>query len=111
MYLPARLIENITAFLRHWYFDSFLNTSHFMLNVFEEMDRIFALKINFRNLLKPLYQDATVIGYLLGFVFRFFRVVVASAVYLVVFLISVVFYLTWLAIPIYVVYMISGHAR
>ena len=106
IYIPKRFFLNIYWFLRHWYFESFFNMSHFMLNVFEGMDRSLALKINLRNIFKPLYQDATIIGYVLGFLLRFFKVVVASITYLFVFVISVTTYLLWLAIPIYVIYKI-----
>jgi len=100
---------NITRFMRHWYVDSFLGTSHFMLDVFERLDRTFALKINARNLFKPLYQDATAVGYILGFLLRSLRVIIGSAVYFFVFLLSVVIYLAWLAVPLLIVWNIVKH--
>ena len=110
IYIPQRLLFNIYSFLRHWYFESFLNTSYFMLNVFESLDKTFALEIHLRNLFKPMYQDATIFGYVLGFLFRSSRSVVASVVYLFVFALSVAGYLAWLFLPPYVIYMIfSSH--
>jgi len=80
-----------------------------MLNIFEGMDRSLALKINLRNIFKPLYQDTSIIGYLLGFLFRFFWVIFALIVYFFVFITSVLLYLLWLTIPIYIIYKIFSH--
>lgn len=105
-YISTRFVLNIYYFLRHWYYNSFLNTSDFMLGVFHELDKFFALKISFRNLFKPLYQDRTIIGYTLGFLFRFFRIIIASIIYSIIFIISVALYIAWLAILVYIIYRI-----
>lgn len=77
-----------------------------MLELFEELDKAFALKINTRNLFKPLYRDKSIIGYIMGFILRSFRIFIASILYLFIFSASVVLYAMWLAIPIYLIYKV-----
>jgi len=106
LYLIVKVGQNTVNFLRHWYLDSFLATSHFMLGVFESLDRTFALKINVRNIFEPLYQDRSFLGYILGFILRSVRVVVGSVVYLCIFAVSVALYGLWLLVPPFVIFKI-----
>lgn len=75
-----------------------------MFNLFEELDKGFALKINFRNLFKPLYQDRNIIGYVLGFLFRGTRILLALAAYFTIFSITASLYVLWLLLPIFFAY-------
>ena len=75
-----------------------------MLNLFEGLDRSLALKVNFRNIFKPLYQDRNIISYILGFFFRGTRVFIAIVVYIFIFGITAVLYIAWLLIPIFFIY-------
>ena len=104
IYLVSILLRNAYDFLDHWYIKSFTKTSHYMLGVFEELDKIFALKLTLRNLFQPLYQDRTLIGYIIGFAFRSLIIIVSSIIYLFVFIVSVALYLIWLALPIVLIY-------
>ena len=72
----------------------------------EELDRVFALQVNLRYIFHPLYQDRTVIGYILGFIFRSLRIVVGFVIYVIVAIFFVALYLVWLAIPLYIIYQI-----
>ena len=105
-YLSQRFLFGITDFLNHWYVRSFFNMSHFMIGVFERLDRIFALKINLKYWLKPLYQDSGILGHVLGFFARSVRIFLATVVYIPVFLLSALAYFVWLTIPILIVYQI-----
>lgn len=108
-YILSRFLANITEFLNKWYVRSFLNMTEYMFGLFEEMDKAFALKINLRNLFKPLYQDRNIISYILGFFFRGSRSLLAIIVYAAVFGITVALYLAWLSVPIFFIYKsISG---
>lgn len=79
------------------------------IDLLNDWDRFFALKITIRHWLQPLYQDRTLIGYILGPIFRTGRIIVAVAVYLVATVVAILFYLLWLLIPPYVIYkIISG---
>ena len=106
VYLVQRLFYRIYDFIRDWYVGGFRWFSHRSLNVLERLDRLFAFKVTLRYWFKPLYQDYTFIGYVLGFIFRTVRLLAAGLVYLTFAVISWALYLAWAAIPIYLVYRI-----
>lgn len=99
-YLANRFIYRITAFLRHWYVDSFWWASRQAVNALESLDRRFALRITLRNFFKPLYQDYTIIGHILGIFFRFWRVIFAALLYAVLIVAVTACYIAWALLPI-----------
>ena len=103
VYLAQRFIYRIYEFLRHWYVGSFLAVTHRTLAVLENLDQTLALWVTFRYLFKPLYQDYSVIGYILGFIFRVTRLFAGGIVYLLIVLIAAAVYLLWAALPVYIV--------
>lgn len=74
------------------------------MDLLEALDRFFALRITFRYWLKPLYQDYSVIGYILGFILRTGRLLLGGIVYLLFIAIALLLYIIWAAIPFYIVY-------
>ncbi|HDH31180.1 MAG TPA: hypothetical protein ENH26_00150 [Candidatus Wolfebacteria bacterium] len=108
-YLFNRSIYRITEFFRHWYIKSFFIYSHFVVSQLEKLDRFLAFKITLRYLFKPLYQDYSFLGYILGFIFRVARLIFGGIVYAVIFAIAVAVYIIWLAIPVYIVYQIISN--
>ncbi len=105
-YFFRQFFTRIWSFLQHWYVNSFRHISHASLSLLERLDRIFAVKITLRHLFEPLYQDYTVLGFILGFIFRSISVLIGSALYLLIFTIATVLYLAWAAIPLFVCYQI-----
>ncbi|MCL5004806.1 MAG: hypothetical protein M1170_02600 [Patescibacteria group bacterium] len=106
IYLFNRLLRRIKKFFRHWYVNGFFVYSHFIVSFLEKLDRFFALKITWRYLFQPLYQERNIIGYILGFVFRLGRLLVGGAVYLAIIAGAAGLYLIWLAFPVYVIFKI-----
>lgn len=104
LYLLWRLYFSLAAFLRDWYLDSFKWTAHRALSILEELDKTLALKISLRHLFQPLYGDRTIIGYVMGFFWRLWRIVVASLIYLVIIALVSVIYFLWLSLPIYLLF-------
>ncbi|MDO8557099.1 MAG: hypothetical protein Q7R98_01405 [Candidatus Jorgensenbacteria bacterium] len=100
-YLGQRSLYRIAEFFRHWYVKSVRIYSNFIIDMLQALDRHFAWKVTARFLFHPLYGDYTITGYVLGFIFRFFRLIIASVVYAVVFVFAVFCYLVWIAIPPY----------
>lgn len=103
-YLVFRSVVNIREFLWHWYVGSFLKISHHTLNILESLDRDFAVMVNLRNLRKPMYQDSSILGHILGFIFRVARISSGFLVYAFVIAIIGVFYIAWLALPPFFLY-------
>jgi len=106
LYLTEKFFGGIFEFFYHWYKESFLRYSNFVINVLEKFDKTLALKVTLKNFFQPLYQDYTVLGYILGFIFRFFRVIIAVIVYVCLLSIALFLYLIWVLIPPFLIYKI-----
>jgi len=104
IYLINRFFYRIISFFRHWYIGGFSVIAHQTIGLMERLDRFFAFRVTARYFLKPLYQDYSFIGYVLGFIFRSGRLLIGGLLYIVISLLGLVIYIGWAAIPIYIVY-------
>lgn len=104
IYLIRRFFYRILDFLRHWYVKSAKIYSNFVLDELQKIDRILAWRVNVKYLFQPLYKDYSLIGYALGFILRFFRLIGTSLIYLIIFAIAILIYLLWLAVPILILW-------
>lgn len=106
VYIVSRFFYRVFEFIRHWYWGGFLTVTHRTLNVLEKLDRMLAVRITFRYWLSPLYQDYSVIGYVLGFIFRTSRIFIGSAVYFCIIIAAAAVYLAWALAPFFIIYWI-----
>ena len=104
VYLVHRFFYRIYQFLHHWYIGGFMWFVRHTIDLLEALDRFFAFRVTLRYWFKPLYQDYTVIGYLLGFIFRTGRLMFGGILYLLILFIAVLLYVIWAATPILIVY-------
>ena len=104
VYLAARFFYRIKEFARRWFLGSFLYIGRQTINFLESLDQFFAWRITLRNLFQPLYQDHTVIGHGIAFIFRSSRLLVTSVVYIGIILLAAVIYLAWSLAPLYIIY-------
>ncbi|OGM93336.1 hypothetical protein A2333_02205 [Candidatus Wolfebacteria bacterium RIFOXYB2_FULL_49_7] len=109
IYLFDRFIYRMANFLRHWYVDSFTSYSRFIIARLEHMDRTIALKVTWRNLFQPLYQERNIFGYVLGFLFRSTRLIGGGITYAIVIVSASVIYLAWAGVLPYILLRIAGH--
>lgn len=98
-YLIDRLFYRFAQFFVHWYGHSFFIIGGWAVKILERLDRFFAVKINARHFLDPLYQDYTFLGRILGLILRSLRIISGTAVYTGIIAIFVLIYLAWAAIP------------
>ncbi len=105
-YLFGRITYRLFDFARRWYAGSARTYLNFVINVFEWLDKTFAWKITARYIFRPLYGDYSFVGYVFGFLFRFFRLIITTVVYALVFLFAILIYIIWLCIPIFIIYKI-----
>jgi hypothetical protein len=105
-YLIKQFFFRIFRFLRHWYVGSFVFIWKKLLSALERLDRVFAVKITIRHWLEPLYQDKTIVGCVLGFIFRTLRVFFGGIFYVVIFAVGMGIYLVWAALPLCFAFMI-----
>jgi hypothetical protein len=103
VYLFSAIVNRIECFIKDWYPNSFFKFWNFLLNTLKQLDKTFAIKVTIRHWLKPLYQDETIIGYILGFIFRTIRIILAALIYLMIFIIVLSLYLIWAAVPIFLI--------
>jgi len=99
VYLAYHLAERIFAFIHDWYVDGSRAIARKFINTLERMDRGFAVKITLRHFFQPLYKDYTIVGRVLGVIFRSFRILIGLAVYLVVAAFFALAYVVWVAVP------------
>ncbi len=100
IYIIQRGLLRIYEFFRHWYADGSRFLGHAFITFLERLDRVFAVRITLRYFFEPLYKDYTVVGRILGVIFRSIRVLLGASVYVVVSLLYAVAYVLWLALPL-----------
>lgn len=101
-YLLNRFGYRIYRFFYDWYVGGFLAVGGRAITILESMDQSWAFLITFRNLFKPLYQDESVLGRILGFFFRSGRLLIAGVLYLFVIVVGTALYAGWAAIPLFI---------
>ena len=109
VYLARRLLYRFLDFFHHWYVDgSRVIGRHFMATL-TAADQSLAVAITLRHFFEPLYKDYSIIGRILGIVFRSVRVAIGSVCYFFLALVFVVIYLIWLAIPAVIIFYAVKH--
>jgi len=104
VYLVQRFFYHFFDFFHHWYIDGSRRFAHVFISTLEAADRTFAVKITLRHFFEPLYRDYTVIGRILGIIFRTGRIAIGSVAYLLIAFVFAVLYIAWLAIPATVIF-------
>ncbi len=104
IYPFRRAFYRLSEFFHHWYVDGSRFLLHHIVSIYESMDETFAVKITLQHFFEPLYKDYSVIGRILGIVFRTLRASLGTAVYLVcgAFFLSV--YLVWVSAPLVIIF-------
>lgn len=98
-YLVYRFFYRIFDFFHHWYVDGSRNFAYWVINFFEQLDQTFALKVTLKYFFQPLYKDYTVIGRILGIIFRSGRILFGLAVYLLFGSLFLILYALWASFP------------
>ena len=105
-YLLNRAFFRLKEFFRHWYINSFFVYSHFVFSLLEKIDRVLAFKITLRYIFHPLYGDRTILGYILGFIFRSGRIIVGGFFYAAIFVLAIAVFVLWIGLPVFIVFKI-----
>lgn len=104
IYLLNRAGYRLWQFISHWYVGGFLYVSHRALEILRTLDKSLALKVTLRHWLKPMYQDYTILGFVLGFLFRTIRIILGVIIYGATLAVVAAGYVIWALIPAYVIY-------
>lgn len=103
-YLVGRFFYRIFDFFHHWYIDGSRAFGGRFMATIASADRSLALRVTMRHFFEPLYKDYSVIGRILGVIFRTGRVVVGFFAYLAIAAFFLAIYVIWLAIPLLILY-------
>jgi len=103
-YLIQRFFYRLVDFFHHWYVDGSRVIGHRFVTALEEADRSLAIKITLRYFFQPLYRDYSIIGRILGVIFRTGRILIGLVVYSVIIALFLVLYLAWLLVPPLIVF-------
>ncbi|MBI2035233.1 MAG: hypothetical protein HYT12_00945 [Candidatus Liptonbacteria bacterium] len=106
IYIANSFFYSIFEFFFHWYVNGFWLGSGWLIDLLERLDRFFAFRVTLRHFGEPLFQDRTIVGYILGFIFRSGRLLIGAIAYFFIFILAIMLYLGWAAILPYVIYRI-----
>ena len=79
-FIIGKFFNRIGRFFVHWYGRSWFVIGGAALGVVEKLDSFFAVRVNARYFLVPLYKDYTFLGRILGFIFRSLRIIAAAPI-------------------------------
>lgn len=100
VYLANRFLYRLSSFFYHWYIDGTRWFAHRYIVTLEGLDETFAVHITLRHYFEPLYKDYSIVGRILGIVFRSGRILIGLTIYLFVTLVWFALYLIWLGLPV-----------
>ncbi len=98
-YLVSRFFYRIYVFFRDWYVDGSRAVARAFMATLEYLDRSLAVKITLQHFFEPLYKDYSIIGRVLGIVFRSIRVVLGAVIYALIGIAFAAVYLVWIIVP------------
>jgi hypothetical protein len=109
-YLIYRFFFNVYNFLRHFYVFGTRYILYSWISTLEKLDRTFAVKINLRHFFAPLYKDYSIIGRILGIIFRTIRIIIGTIIYFFVSILFLGIVLFWIFIlPLILVLVFTNY--
>lgn len=93
------ILDELIEFFDFWYLHFPKNLIRNYSDRFYSLDKVLGFRSNLRNISKPLFQDYTLIGYILAFIYRILIIVFSSIIYSLLFIVYVIFLLIWLILP------------
>ena len=104
IYLAKTFAFRIGLFFQRWYVGGFFTLYGLWLRLVRACERRLAIRINVRFLFQPLYQERNIVGYVLGFLYRFVKICVGGTLYFGTFALVIVAYVIWAAFPLVLIY-------
>lgn len=103
-YFIIRIERSFIGFLRNWYEGGFYAFMKFLFFAMERVDKVFALRITMRYFFTPLYNDRTILGYILGVLLRSCRILISLPIYGGVGFIILILMFVWMILPVFIGY-------
>lgn len=96
VYIISRLGVRFYLFFYHWYVDGTRAFARAGANIFLGLEQGFALRLTIVHFFQPLYQDYSVIGRIIGPIFRILRLALGSLFYILAFVLIITAYAVWI---------------
>ena len=106
VYILYSILIRIFLFLRNWYVASLIFISKKTVNLLTSLDLFFALKITINHIFSPLYQDYTLISYIISIPIRIVMIISAIIIYILVIILAITIYIMWSLIIPFIIYKI-----
>ncbi len=101
-YLLVQFGRRLTDFMRRWYIEATIRIWAALFDQLQQIDRIFAIRINAKLWLEPLYGDYTPVGRIIGPIFRTFRILLGLSMYGILTALTFIIWVIWLLVPAYI---------
>ena len=96
-------VKKVLHLPKWWYLDSLRVFVRLFKNLSVFLDNKLEVSLMARMLFVPLFQDRTIVGFTLSFIFRIIRIVTGSLILLLTWVMMLFWFLIWLGIPIGVI--------
>lgn len=106
IYLIVRLARGIGVFFVHWYQNGTAYFVHAWRAIVLGLEQSLALKETIAHITQPLYSDYSMVGRIVGPVFRLIRAAIAIVLYIAISVGVGLLYLVWIAIPAAILFVI-----
>lgn len=98
-YLVQRAVFRVVEFFRHWYVGGTEAFIRRFTAAVRSVEAIVAVQVTLRFFFQPLFRDYTVVGRIIGPIFRLGRLAIGVVVYAVLFAMFFAAYVVWIAFP------------
>jgi hypothetical protein len=103
IYIVQQFFLRIYDFFYHWYVEGVGFLWRRFQFISGSMEQSFAIRVTARHLFEPLYKDYSVIGHILGPIFRIGRVIIGGFFYLLIAGVFFVLIAIWVSIPLFII--------
>ncbi len=104
--LLTREIRSFKGFFIFWYYQGLLWFWRKAIEIISNFEATFAVRLMFKHITEPIFQDYTRAGRLLGILIRLLRIVVGLLFYLAIIIIFSIMAIIWVLLPIFAVWQI-----
>lgn len=105
-YIVVSAARRVYMFFYGWYVRGAIRFTHGTVNFLESLDQTFAIKTTWQHFGEPLYQDRSIVGYVMGFFFRSGRILMGGFMYILIIIGAALLFAVWSALPLYLIYKI-----
>ena len=98
-FIAIEIIGNILYFPIWWYTRGVLRMGKFCLNALLYIERLFGLTIKLKNIYRPMFQDYTFMGFVLGIVIRIVVLLFTGSLFVISLVVMTASFIAYLILP------------